>query len=275
MQRIRLFPAPDTYGATRGFSLVELSIVLVILGLLTGGILGGRELIKAAELRAVNSEYQQWLVAVNSFQQKYRAIPGDMRNATRFWGRADNGSHTGQCASPGGDEGTGTQTCNGDGDGRVGIWGAPGPYYESFRLWQHLANAGLVPGQYTGIHGTGGSFHHENGKNAPPSKFGSAGWNVEHLGEYGGDSLFYSGNYGNYFEFGGETADNCHEAGIMTPAELWNLDTKMDDGKPGKGFLVAGRWNECTLSDDEDDLEGEYDLENDSAVCFVNFRNAF
>lgn len=59
-----------------GFSLVELSIVLVILGLLTGGILGGQSLIKAAELRAVTTELDAFQTATNTFRQKYFALPG-------------------------------------------------------------------------------------------------------------------------------------------------------------------------------------------------------
>ena len=53
------------------FSLVELSIVLVILGLLVGGILGGQSLIKAAELRSITSDIESYRVAVNSFKIKY------------------------------------------------------------------------------------------------------------------------------------------------------------------------------------------------------------
>ena len=70
----------------RGFSLVELSIVLVILGLLTGGILAGQSLIRASELRAVSTEFQRYVAAVNTFRDKYFMLPGDMSNATAFWG---------------------------------------------------------------------------------------------------------------------------------------------------------------------------------------------
>ena len=72
--------------ARSGFSLVELSIVLVILGLLTGGILAGQSLIRAAELRSVATESQRYMAALNSFRDKYFALPGDMANATAFWG---------------------------------------------------------------------------------------------------------------------------------------------------------------------------------------------
>ena len=71
--------------AVSAFSLVELSIVLVILGLLTGGILAGQSLIRAAQLRAVSTEYSRYVASINSFRDKYFGWPGDLRNATAFW----------------------------------------------------------------------------------------------------------------------------------------------------------------------------------------------
>jgi len=56
---------------TRGFSLVELAIVLVILGLLVGGVLTGRVLIRASELRTVTTQYQGNVTAARSFRDKY------------------------------------------------------------------------------------------------------------------------------------------------------------------------------------------------------------
>ncbi|MFZ4541492.1 MAG: type II secretion system protein [Rickettsiales bacterium] len=125
-----------------GFSLVELSIVLVILGLLVGGILSGQSLIRAAELRAVSTEYSRYVTAVQTFRDKYFQLPGDMNSATTFWGTAAVGA---ACATT---IGSGTQTCNGNGDG----WLDNGYVNsnENFRYWQHLANAGLIEGAYTG-----------------------------------------------------------------------------------------------------------------------------
>src|SRR6478736_3210874 len=74
----------------KGFSLVELSIVLVILGLLTGGILAGQSLIRAAELRAVGTEYGRYATATQTFRDKYLALPGDFKDATRFWNRLNS-----------------------------------------------------------------------------------------------------------------------------------------------------------------------------------------
>src|ERR1700722_15466804 len=67
---------------TNGFTLIELSIVLVIIGLIVGGVLVGQDLIKAAEVRAQISQIEKYNTAVNTFYGKYQAIPGDMNIAT-------------------------------------------------------------------------------------------------------------------------------------------------------------------------------------------------
>ena len=79
---------PTLQRTRYGFSLVELSIVLVILGLLVGGVLTGQSLIRAAELRSVSTEYSRYVASVHTFRDKYFALPGDMTNATQFWGTA-------------------------------------------------------------------------------------------------------------------------------------------------------------------------------------------
>jgi prepilin-type N-terminal cleavage/methylation domain-containing protein len=136
----------DKTKPNAGFSLVELSIVLVILGLLVGGVLTGKSLIRAAELRSVTTDQQRFVAAAQIFREKYQAFPGDMTNATAFWGTA--------AACPGTylQPSTDATTCNGNGDG--GVRGDTTGSNESFRFWQQLANAGLIEGQYSGVTGS-------------------------------------------------------------------------------------------------------------------------
>ena len=216
-----------------GFSLVELSIVLVILGLLVGGVLSGQSLIRAAELRSVTTQYQQFSTAIGSFKDKYFAIPGDMSNAVSFWGN--------------------TVTGNGDGDGRIentatAIGAAAATTSnEISNFWQHLASAQMVEGSYTVVAGTIMTA----GTNNPKGKLSSSGWNVIGLGTVGFDSsaadtgttdpaiaTFFDGDYGNAFLLGAGTAALL-PTGVLKGEEAWNIDTKMDDGRPATGSVTS------------------------------------
>ena len=85
----------------------------MILGLLVGGVLAGKSLIRAAELRSIITDYNKYQSAVLAFRDKYFALPGDMTNATLFWGKNNAAcpGATGTAATPG--------TCNGDGSGQI------------------------------------------------------------------------------------------------------------------------------------------------------------
>src|SRR5262245_34434616 len=121
----------------RAFSLIELSIVIVIIGLIVGGIIGGSALIRAGELRSVVSDVSKYTAAVNTFKQKYDAFPGDMINATSYWGAINATPAT--CYTT---ANTGPATCDGNGDGHL-VPTVVNEYHETFHSWKHLANEGL------------------------------------------------------------------------------------------------------------------------------------
>lgn len=220
-----------------GFSLVELSIVLVILGLLTGGILGGQALIRAAELRSTISDTSRYSTALNSFRDKYLALPGDMPNAQSFWGVL-NGSHA-TCITT---AATGTATCNGDGNGQ--IVSTNGSHYdESFRAWQHLANAGLIEGNYTGTPGPtangAGTFNQAIlGTNVPRLRISNGGTSLAYLTIPIVDPNWFP-IQGNVLLIGAMVGDNFTTGPLLKPEEAWNLDTKLDDGVPGTGAVIT------------------------------------
>src|ERR1700733_6686144 len=90
-----------------GFTLIELSIVIVIIGLLVGGILLGKSLVRQAQISSAMSDEQKYVQAVGAFQQKYGALPGDFATATSYWTAA------GTCPPTSGSPATTTTTCSG------------------------------------------------------------------------------------------------------------------------------------------------------------------
>jgi len=246
------------------FSLIELSIVLVILGLLTGGILTGQSLIRASELRAVSTEYNRFSTAALAFRDKYLALPGDMKNATQFWGIA--AGTLGNDATCQNFASTTTATCNGDGDGTPNS----GTSNERYRFWQHLANAGMIEGSYTGTAGSGGAEHHVIGSNAPASKLSNAGWTMDsNRAGFAGDAWLWAFPAGRYIflKIGGPTTNTETYNRTLKPEEAWNIDVKIDDGKPGLGKLWTRFWDECTLATSNTNTSAEYDLTNSNRDC--------
>jgi prepilin-type N-terminal cleavage/methylation domain-containing protein len=253
----------QTPASNRAFSLVELAIVLVILGLLVGGVLTGRTLIRASELRSISTQYQQYVTAANSFRDKYFFLPGDMPNASQVWGLSSD------CTI----EDTGTLTCDGDGDGFVRSLYSPndtfgGPLLplvnndERYRFWQHLANAGLIDGQFNGV------------DQDPPMKLGSElFWTATDLvAAVSGRSNIFNGEYRNILL----------AAANLLPEEIWNIDNKMDDGKPAQGKMVAyvpfSSLSDCTsatVAPLGGNLNADYLLSGTINNCGFIFKRAF
>jgi prepilin-type N-terminal cleavage/methylation domain-containing protein len=269
-------PASKTllHSNHQGFSLVELSIVLVILGLLTGGILAGRDMIIAAELRAVTTELNQWKTAVNTFKGKYFALPGDMRNATDFWGIAGGTGSDNTCyIAPS----TSAETCNGDGNG--GIDGSSPQFNERYRVWQHLANAKLINGIFIGTMGINDGYTAIDvpNINVPRSRLSNdAYWSTS----------YYTGSSGNSTSFGFPRANGMilsstnivSGQGSLTPEETWNIDRKIDDGLPGTGklrvFKGDGSTFNCTSAGGvapPADAGATYNLASTEKVCLPTF----
>ena len=249
-----------------GFSLVELSIVLVILGLLVGGVLSGQSLIRAAELRAVTNEYQRYVTGVYAFRDKYFALPGDMPYATNFWGTSANcpGTQTQGSTTP--------ATCNGNGDG---VLYPSATSNEPFRLWQHLANAGLLEGSYSGVRSDTNDWATSRA-NAPSSKVSSGVWFAwNQLVPWSGNAAWFDSNSGNRFDLGGLGTNGQPATPIFRPEEVWNIDMKIDDGKPGMGKVLVVFWSDCTDATMSSQTNANYRLNVKNTACFITFPNVF
>lgn len=262
----------ESFAQTKqAFSLVELSIVLVILGLLVGGVLSGQSLIRAAELRSVTTEYNRYMTAAQTFRDKYFAAPGDMTNATAFWG--DNNT---SCPDAGIANGT-PGTCNGDGDGMVeGATPSANGTMEAFQVWNQLSLAGLIEGSFSGTFNASGVA--VIGTSMPRAKLSNGRWHSQSLPDYVGDTNIYANDYRNYFYL--SSASSVSEAPVLRPEEAWNIDTKVDDGRPAFGTVIAIFWNNaCAAADDgsssNNDLNASYRLNDSTLQCGLFFNKAY
>lgn len=243
-----------THNHRAGFSLVELAIVMVILGLLVGGIMAGQSLIRGSELQTIITDAQKYKSAAAAFKEKYMAIPGDFNDANATFGGV-----------------------NGNGDGDIDLGAGANVTGELFEFWRHLQLDGQIQGRFSGLAG-GSVWTVERGVNAPAGKMTNTAWAVYTNTHFVGDAAVYALDYGNYFIFGALTAN---WSAALTPEEAWNIDTKIDDGKPGTGNVIARFWDTCTDAASHGGVtpahrdNANYLLSDNTVQCALHFPKAF
>src|SRR6266567_2462751 len=133
-ERLSMKACPYERSAQTGFTLVEIAIVLVIIGLLLGGILKGQEMITQAKIKNVIADFSGISAAYHGYQDRYRAIPGDDPNAGTRWTTAPP-------AFPGSGNGVVEGTYNTACPTVVALGTA-----ETCKWWDDLRRAGFVSG---------------------------------------------------------------------------------------------------------------------------------
>lgn len=254
----------------RGFSLIELSIVLVIIGLIVGGVLAGKSLIKAQGMRNALEDAKTYAIAIQLFQDKYGALPGDMPDATRIWGNAEGGAATANCNTPETSVSTGKPTCNGNGNGIIEYAGS-----EAFRAWQQLAAAEYVAiGNMTGVHGAGGIQEALPGVNVPRGGLDSSGFTLSSEGVIdSSDMNYFEGDYNNVLMFGKTVGTGPTMGQLLLPAEAYEMDKKVDDSRPGLGYVRSDESGGC--ANGTDPLTAQYALSEETPKCFLFFLHGF
>lgn len=261
-----------------GFTLLEMAVVLVIIALIIGAIAQGRSLLLNSKLQAVIKERGMYVRAMKEFQDKFQQIPGDFSGATAMWGTDPVGCPNAVYTST---LSTDTKTCNGDGNGRIGATtnaGVVSGYDEWFRFWQHLVNAKMIDGRYTGVRGFASTSASDVGVNVPASQFTPAGWTIIYFQNTSADNVNFfrdlAGGYGHLLFFGAQTASSYTYGAVMTPADALYIDQKIDDGFAGLGKVRAlrsgGVLPTCTTSDTSQ-AALKYNTSSKTTVCSLFF----
>lgn len=258
-----------------GFTLVELSVVLLIISLIAGAILVGRDMINAALLRSIISDAEELNLAVHTFEVKYNGLPGDMATAEEVWGS--------DVACPNTPTNTvlKQETCNGNGDGMIRhltTWEQP---WEPMRAAQQIANAALYRGgHYTGVSGSDSfAWNTLTGINIPKLKNFNAGMLMLHNDPAFSIDHLYPSQYRLMVHIGVDVPDSWNHNPFLLPADAQYIDLKADDGKPGKGFWMSYRKTgyaspDCTTSDDPEVAAYDYELaEIKCAIVYIIRRD--
>jgi prepilin-type N-terminal cleavage/methylation domain-containing protein len=181
----------------KGFTLVEIVVVLTIVGMIVAGVLKGQSMIQNSRSHSIMKIQSETQAAINAFQDRFHALPGDYSSA----------SSNINCGN--------TPCLNGNGNGRIESNASGSITREDILAWSHLAGAGFVSGTYV-YDGTSPN----NEYNTPTNPYGA------YLG------ISYDNVYGN-----GTTAIRHNiKVGNLVPSEvLLEVDRKIDDGNPFSG----------------------------------------
>ncbi len=237
-----------------GFTLIELSIVLLIISLIAGGVATGRSLIRSAKIVDVIDDINQYQTAVKAFELEYNGLPGDLLNAAEYW--------------PG-------QTHSGNGDGDIGdsVIGNTEAYYigEDSTFFEHLSLANLTDGAYIG------NGQWTIGTNLPKTSIENNTFKPYFNSR---KNLFLMGDkydltYNNFLVYE-KTGDGDN---AISPNDAYRIDLKLDDGLPGVGnFTVSTRIVDkdtkelCAKSHTSVDMPTtKYDISHSQSKCDVVF----
>jgi prepilin-type N-terminal cleavage/methylation domain-containing protein len=250
----------------QGFSLVELSIVIILLALLVGGIIATRSMIANSRLTGVITDIKKYSKAMDDFQEVYQALPGDISDPN------SSPSSSTKLAFPDPADAA-IYPAGGNGNGNIDttsfanprITGTPNTT-EALQFWLHLKLAKLIAGNFDGLSPYTLAVDAVKG-GVPGSKIDGVGYNVR-----------TDATLGTLFELAGFSASlSKSNLAALSPVDASVIDGKIDDGIPNTGIvqstgIIDGVTTEANGNCIDTTLTpNNYKLSYDSPACIVQF----
>jgi prepilin-type N-terminal cleavage/methylation domain-containing protein len=208
--------------ARSGFTLMEMAVVLVVVGLMVGGVLVGQDMMRAADRNALIGEIEKVQHMVDTFRTKYESLPGDMPDAFNYWGATAACNNTSVATDNSG--------CNGDGDGQ---WDVAN---EKYRAWHHLDLADLAEGVWNRATSLA-SVACVPGQIGPELKVASRPMTIWFDYQSSANVLRISGE--------ASTCPYSNATNTLNPADAYAIDDKIDDGLPTTGNFRSFSTTTC------------------------------
>lgn len=214
----------ESIHGEKGFTLVELAVVMIIVGLLIGGILKGQEMIANAQITATVAQVKGIDAATSTFRDQYDSFPGDMANAST---RLPN------C--------TANPCNNGNGNARldVAVGAIAAIANESGYYFNHMRTTDLL----TGFDGSATAAF---GQAFPIAEAGG-GYMIGYVSTAVAPTGFTAAEFrpGHYLVLTGQVAAVANGTGILTPSQAARIDRKIDDGRSNAGSVLSETTAAC------------------------------
>ncbi len=234
----------------KGFSLVELSIILVTIGLLIGGVMVGQSLVDSFKIQKTMTVINELHLAAQRFKQVYNYPPGDLPNAHSLFGAGCGvNAITSNISSN-------NNGCNGDGNGYINISNTYPAYStnptEARLFWMHLSEAGMLEksngAKYSRLLFTSATWDKPNFiANSPQIPLNETYllvhapvWDSNYTTQPSGSQSTYA-----FITVGGKTPGNIFGTPGPLIRQAMAIDTKMDDGHANKGIVRSNGSNAC------------------------------
>ncbi len=207
----------NTLITAKAFTLVELSIVIVIIGFIVAGITTGQSLVRQAKVRSVITTVDGLKASILSFKLQYNYLPGDLPTASQYF--------TSGCPD------AGVTTCNGNGNGAVD---QATNFSEAATVFVHLSLAKLIAGTYTKLDTSvsnfrdGINFKYDSVATYSLMNNANAGWGKNN----NAPKIIVSSIRNDYSSFNSDAAN-------LTTAEVAGIDKKIDDGIAYSGKMLG------------------------------------